>query len=129
MTEFINLLPGDPAPHFIQRSFANPTYTFDRVAGRYIVMCFFMAAGDAHSTAALRAVRERPDLFDDDNMTFFGISTDPNDETERRIADSYPGYRFFFDFDLKISKLFGTAPVDVATGSKAIPGSTTLGGS
>lgn len=112
MTEFANILPGDPAPHFIQRSFANPTYTFDRAAGRHILLCFFLAAGDPHSAAALKAVRARTDLFDDENIAFFGVSTDPADDTEKRVADFYPGFRFFFDFDLKISKLYGAAPLD-----------------
>ena len=119
MTEFLNLLPGDPAPYFVQRSFANPNYTFDRAAGRYLVLCFFLTGADAHSDAALRAVRGRPDLFDDKKLAFFGVSTDPKDDTEKRVADSYPGYRFLFDFDLKVCSLYGAVPV--ATSSDEPP--------
>ena len=111
MTEFLNLLPGDPAPYFVQRSFSNPTYTFDRAAGRYLVLCFFLTSADAHSDAALRAVRERTDLFDDKKLAFFGVSTDQKDDTEKRVADFYPGYRFLFDFDLKVCSLYGAVPV------------------
>jgi hypothetical protein len=33
MTRFVILSPGDAAPHFVQRSPANPRFAFDTVAG------------------------------------------------------------------------------------------------
>jgi predicted 2-oxoglutarate/Fe(II)-dependent dioxygenase YbiX/peroxiredoxin len=107
MTVHVNLLPDDPAPHFHQRSFANPRYAFDSAAGRYIVLCFFGSASDAHSQAAIAAARSRADIFDDETASFFGVSIDPGDETGKRVADSYPGFRFFWDFDLTASRLYG----------------------
>jgi predicted 2-oxoglutarate/Fe(II)-dependent dioxygenase YbiX/peroxiredoxin len=110
MSTRVVLSAGDPAPWFKQRSFANPDYSFDTVAGRYIVLCYFASAADAHSQAAIAAVRGQEAIFNDDFACFFGISIDPNDESETRIADSYPGYRFFWDFNGKIGQLYGTLP-------------------
>jgi predicted 2-oxoglutarate/Fe(II)-dependent dioxygenase YbiX len=51
----------------------------------------------------------RADLFNDTFASFFGISTDPLDETEGRVSARTPGYRFFWDFDLSASRLYGAA--------------------
>jgi hypothetical protein len=65
MPSYVRLSVGDPAPWFTQRAITNPKYVFDTAAGRYIVMCFFGSAGDAHAAAALKAVRARSNLFDE----------------------------------------------------------------
>src|SRR5262245_31957411 len=110
MPTYVNLTPGDPAPWFFQRSFANPGYAFDTAAGRYVVLCFFGSAGDAHSQAAIKATRARARFFDDTTASFFGVSLDPGDETAKRVADHYPGYRYFWDFDGIIGRLYGALP-------------------
>lgn len=112
MPDFINLLAGDPAPTFRQRSFANPRYAFDTAAGRFIVMAFFGTAGDPNTQARIKAVMAEPNIFNDRKACFFGISNDPSDETDKRVQERYPGYRYFYDFDLKISKLYGAAAQD-----------------
>ncbi len=101
------VLPGDPAPGFHQRTPSNPRYAFDTAAGRYIALCFLGSAAEARSQAALRAVLGRPDLFDDDHAAFFAVSNDPADETEARLANRVPGFRVFWDFDLKVARLYG----------------------
>ena len=121
MATYVNLTSGDPAPWFHQRSYANPRYAFDNAAGRYIVLCFFSSAADAHGRAAIEAVRSRRQIFDDAHACFFGVSLDPGDETNKRVADSYPGYRFFWDFDGTISKLYGAIPSDAAPGARNVP--------
>ncbi len=110
MQKYIAVQPGDPGPWFHARSAANPRYAFDSAAGRYLVLCFFGTAGDAQSAAALEAAKARPDLFDDVHASFFGVSLDPADETERRVAERYPGYRYFWDFDGRIGRLYGALP-------------------
>jgi peroxiredoxin len=107
MATFVNLSPGDTAPWFVARSSHNPRYAFDTVAGRTVVLCFFASSTDAHSRAALTAMRERTDVFDDVTAAFFGISLDPRDEIEHRLADRYPGYRYLFDPDGAASRLYG----------------------
>lgn len=57
--------------------------------------------------AAIGAALARPDLFNDARAAFFGVSVDRADETERRIADKTPGYRFFHDHDGAVSRLYG----------------------
>ena len=109
MPAFLNLLPGDTAPEMTVRSFANPRYVLGSAAGRYLVLCFFGSAADAHSQAAMKAAMAQPDLFDDAKACFFGVSVDAADETQKRVQDRYPGYRFFFDFDCALSRAYGAA--------------------
>lgn len=116
------LTPGDAAPGFIQRSVSNPRYAFDSAAGRYLVLCFYGSAGDAHAQAALEAAHGRPDIFDDDRACFFGVSVDPEDEAAGRVANRIPGYRHFWDFDLTASRRYGVAGKEAnpASGSVAL---------
>lgn len=107
---YANLLPGDSAPTFRQRSLSNPRYVLDVAAGRYMVLCFFGSAADAAGRAAIAAARARPELFDDQHAAFFGVSFDPSDETETRLEERYPGYRFFLDFDGVAGRLYGALP-------------------
>jgi predicted 2-oxoglutarate/Fe(II)-dependent dioxygenase YbiX/peroxiredoxin len=105
-------MAGDPAPWFHQRSASYPRYAFDTAGGRYIVLCFFASAGDPRGRRAVHAVLARRQVFDDVKACFFGVSLDPADEAEKRVVDSMPGLRFFWDFDAKVSKLYGAAASD-----------------
>ncbi|MBI2768634.1 MAG: 2OG-Fe(II) oxygenase [Burkholderiales bacterium] len=116
MASYFNILAGDPAPWFVQRTRANANFAFDVAAGRYIVLCFFASAADPQGRAAVDAALARPDIFNDNGCTFFGVSVDPADESSGRIADSYPGYRFFWDFDARVSRLYGALPYETAPG-------------
>jgi peroxiredoxin len=118
MARYINLLAGDPAPWFRQRSFANPRYALHAAAGRYLVLCFFGSAAHPLAQAAIDMALKRPDIFNDAHCSFFGISLDPRDESENRVADRYPGYRFFWDFDAQVSELYGAAPLDTGLAQK-----------
>ncbi len=109
---FAVVAPGDPAPWFTQRTLKKPTYAFDTVAGRYIVLCFFASANDETGRAAIAAAMERSDLFDDARASFFGITLDPRDEAEGRLRERYPGIRFFLDFDGQVSRQYGAIPKD-----------------
>lgn len=120
MSKPVVILPGDPAPAFVQRAVANPRFVFSSAAGRYLVLCFFGSAADAHAQAALAAVKARGDLFDDAHASFFGVSVDPADEAQRRVQDSYPGYRFLWDFDLSVSKLYGAVPTEAAPSGQGL---------
>lgn len=115
------LLPGDPAPWFNQRSMSNPRFAFNSVGGRYIVLCFFGSAADARGRAAIDAVIARRAIFDDTNICFFGVSSDPADEAAGRIAEIMPGVRYFLDYDLSVARQYGVAPRDTADGESNIP--------
>lgn len=120
MASYVSLLAGDPAPWFRQRTSANPRFAFDTVAGRYLVLCFFASAADPHSRAAVDAALERRDIFNDEKASFFGVSLDPKDESEKRVADRPPGVRFFWDFDASVSALYGAVPIDAADSLDAV---------
>jgi len=118
MPRYINLLAGDPAPWFRQRSFANPRYALHAAAGRYLVLCFFGSAADPLSRAAIDMALRRQDIFNDSHCAFFGVSLDPGDESEKRVADRYPGYRFLWDFDAQVSELYGVVPLEAGMEQK-----------
>jgi len=109
-----SFLSGDPVPWFYAASDTNPNYCFDPVAGRYFVVSFFgsnalekAAAVLNHVTGPLRG------LFDDENISFFGVSIDRRDKAERGLREMLPGIRFFWDYDLRISALYGaTDPIE-----------------
>jgi predicted 2-oxoglutarate/Fe(II)-dependent dioxygenase YbiX/peroxiredoxin len=108
-----NLLPGDAAPWFKQRSTGSPSFVFDTCAGRYILLCFYGSAGDSAGRVALDAVQAQRELFDDAHACFFGVSIDRNDLLQERVREQVPGIRHFLDFDCSISQLYGAAPTTI----------------
>lgn len=112
MARYVNLLPGDPAPRFFTRSSSSPRYLFDAAGGRNLVLCFMDSATNPHGRAAAQAALKRRDVFDDVHASFFGVSNDPADEREKRVQTVLPGYRFFWDFDRNIARLYGAWPHD-----------------
>lgn len=103
-----SLFVGDPAPWFTCRSNNNPTFHFDTVGGKYIVLSFFGSVASADYAAILHFMTtELRHYFDDEKISFFGVSIDPADETEHRMAPQKPGIRFFWDFDRSVSALYG----------------------
>jgi predicted 2-oxoglutarate/Fe(II)-dependent dioxygenase YbiX/peroxiredoxin len=110
------LLAGDSAPLFRQRSTSNPRFLFDTAAGRHVLLCFFGSAADDHARAAIDAVLARADLFNDARASFFGVSMDPADEAGRLTA-RIPGYRYFWDTDALVGKLYGVVAADFREGA------------
>lgn len=97
---------GDPAPGFVQRTHANPRFSFDSAAGRYLVLGFAGSGGDPAVQRAMRAIMARRDLFDDEHASFFAVTQDPQDEAQGRLADRLPGCRIFWDFDHRIARRY-----------------------
>ena len=114
---FVNLMRGDPAPRFTAATASNPSYIFDTVAGRYVVLCFFVSGGTPGAAAALQAVAENRHRFDDERACFFGITADPRDRDDGRARQSLPGVRYFWDFDGSVCKAYGAVPLDAAAGT------------
>ncbi|HEX9933515.1 MAG TPA: 2OG-Fe(II) oxygenase [Allosphingosinicella sp.] len=109
------LEPGDAAPWFRAPALGgSPNYVFDTAAGRPILMLFFGTAGRPETAAALAAVQAKRGLFDDENACFFGVSCDPADAADGRIAQRIPGIRFFLDHERAVSRLYGAAPAEQA---------------
>ncbi|HYC43933.1 MAG TPA: 2OG-Fe(II) oxygenase [Burkholderiales bacterium] len=99
--------PGEPAPWFIARSTSNERYHFDTVGGRCVVLCFLGSAADAYSRGVVECFLRHRAVFNDERACFFGVTADPRDEREARLTQVLPGYRYFWDFDLAVSKLYG----------------------
>jgi peroxiredoxin/predicted 2-oxoglutarate/Fe(II)-dependent dioxygenase YbiX len=116
VSEYKKLWPGDPAPWFKQKSTSSENYHFDSVGGRYILLCFFQTASDVHGQGMLNILQQHRALFNDDHMCFFGISVDPDDMLNKRVQESMPGIRYFWDFDGHIGKLYGAIPQEATLG-------------
>jgi predicted 2-oxoglutarate/Fe(II)-dependent dioxygenase YbiX/peroxiredoxin len=112
MAEYVTLLPGDPAPWFIQRATTNPRYVFDSAAGRFLVLCFFGSSTDPQARDALNAVRQNRHLFDDQRASFFGVTLDTRDEGAAEVTEQLPGMRFLLDFNGAVSRLYGSVAID-----------------
>lgn len=94
--QFVNLRAGDPAPWFVQRSSNSENFKFDTVGGRYVLMCFLVTAGNPRAKPVMEFLARNRARFDDEQLTFFGISNDAADE--KRLVQHPPGIRYFWDF-------------------------------
>ncbi len=103
----VGLYRGDPAPWFTVRCTSNEQYHFESIGGRCVVLCFFGSAAQPLSAAVLAAFLERREIFDDERACFFGVSVDPEDERQQRVRQRLPGFRWFWDFDLAVSRAYG----------------------
>lgn len=113
---FVNLMRGDPAPRFQAATASNPNYIFDTVAGRYVVLCFFVSGGTPGAAAALQGVAANRHRFDDERLCFFGVTVDPGDRDAGRVEQSLPGVRYFLDFDGSVCKAYGAVPRETVAG-------------
>jgi peroxiredoxin/predicted 2-oxoglutarate/Fe(II)-dependent dioxygenase YbiX len=100
------LTVGEFAPWFVAPCSDRPNYTFNSVAGRYVVLSFYGSAADEAGKKFVDLMHAA-DIFDDKQACFFGVSLDPRDEGEGRVSQRIPGLRYFRDFDGGISKLYG----------------------
>jgi len=100
---------GEPAPFFAAATDGVERYSLDVVAGRWIVLMFFGTTAQAAPAEGLALALERRALFNGPDAVLFGVSVDPSDRAQRGLANSEPGVRFFWDFDLAVSKLWGVA--------------------
>ncbi len=113
---------GEPAPWFECRSPVNPRFHFYTMAGHFIVLCFFGSSTNEIARQTLDAFRSRRESFDDVNCCFFGVSVDPQDEAQGLVQEELPGIHVFWDFDRRVSTLYGANGATDETGnSKYVP--------
>jgi len=99
---------GEGAPTFCAPVLDdNPQFRFDRAAGPLILMLFGGSGGWGPASDAIALVARHAHLFDDKQASFFGVTVDPNDAAQGRIARRLPGIRWFLDYDMAISRLYG----------------------
>ena len=100
---------GDPVPYFVVASSNNPKFHFSSVAGHYIVMSFLGSLqNDISQNIYNNIISECRDFFDDEKITYFAVTTNPEDEASGRIKQIIPGMRYFKDYDQNISKKYGS---------------------
>jgi peroxiredoxin/predicted 2-oxoglutarate/Fe(II)-dependent dioxygenase YbiX len=115
----VTLAPGDPAPWFNQNSSIRPDLGLQGLASRYVVLCFYGSASDDRGRTAIETALANPGLFDGTRISFFGVSTDPQDESKRNLRGRL-GVRFVWDWDLSVSRLYGAVPKDSRRGQGLI---------
>jgi predicted 2-oxoglutarate/Fe(II)-dependent dioxygenase YbiX len=98
---------GDPIPTFGGRTNVSDRFSIGNQAGRFLVFCLFGSAADENARRTLDAIVANRTLFDDIKLSFFGVSTDPADESLQRVKPIVPGIRYFWDFDHAISRILG----------------------
>ena len=116
---YVHLTPGDPAPWFHLRTAGDEHIFLDKMAGRYVVLCFFLSAADPAGAAAIEAAMAHCHLFDDRKACFLGVSADRSDETAGRLRENLPGLRHLLDFDAALSRSYGGVPLE-ATGNAPV---------
>ena len=98
---------GEPAPFFTAETDGIANYSIEVAAGRWIVLMVFGTLGADACRVAHETVLARRALFNDADAAFYGVSVDMKDRFERGLANAPVGLRYFWDFDQKISRLYG----------------------
>ena len=98
---------GEPAPFFTAETDGIANYSIEVAAGRWIVLMVFGTLGAEVCRVAHDKVLARRALFNDADAAFYGVSVDMKDRVERGLANAPFGLRYFWDFDQKISRLYG----------------------
>ena len=109
-TEMKHLRPGEPAPFFVGRTQANPTFAFANVAGRYLLLGFTPSDVEARSQI-FGVMGQNMDLLSDENVACFVVL---RDESSFARARDRSGMRWFFDPEGKIGRLYGAIGEDGA---------------
>lgn len=108
---------GDPAPWFRCAASNNPSFHFETCAGRYLVISFLQSASRPESKLLIDAVTgPMRELFDDVKLLYFSVTTDPQDDAEGRLVNMVPGIRHFWDYDARVSSLYGAFSEEVFIG-------------
>ncbi|WP_294335889.1 2OG-Fe(II) oxygenase [uncultured Sphingomonas sp.] len=99
---------GEFAPWFKGQILdGRPDWAFPSAAGAPVVLFFLGSAGAPRVADALATVLAQAGRFDDVRARLFGVTCDPSDVVQRRIAQRLPGIRHFLDYDRAISQAYG----------------------
>jgi peroxiredoxin len=105
------LKPGEPAPWFRGSTPSNPEFTFDSVAGRYVLLAF-LPRQDGPRHEALKALAAHRPMFDDARLSAFALVRDAQTQAG---AQDMTGLRWVSDLDGSVSAQFepeGAEPPD-----------------
>jgi predicted 2-oxoglutarate/Fe(II)-dependent dioxygenase YbiX/peroxiredoxin len=101
------LTMGEPAPWVVLGSRQRPDFKFDTLAGRYVVVTFFLSTAWPFGRRIVDAFMAARGRFDDELVSWAGVSIDPDDDRLHRAVEALPGMRPFWDFDGAASRLYG----------------------
>lgn len=106
-------IPGEAVPTFTAACSTGKAYAIDMDAGKRIVLSFVRTAGDAAGKAVMDGVFEQQHRYDGKNLKFMSVSVDTADQVEQRLATVAPGITHLWDFDQKLSQLYGACQESV----------------
>ena len=106
-TRALPLAVGEPAPWFVGRTRLREQFHFHTVGGRTIVLAFLGSASHPAGAALLAELTKYRAWFDDERLSFFGVSWDRRDLGNPALKDALPGVRFFWDFDGSLHARYG----------------------
>ncbi len=86
-------------------------FAFDPVGGRYIVLGFYRTACDTTGQIVLNEVHKQSHLLGEEKVSFFGISTDLEDKSERDVEARFSSIRFLWDTDGSLDRAYGVGGV------------------
>lgn len=101
------LTMGESAPWFVAGSRQRPDFKFDTLAGRYVVVSFFVSAAWPAGRRIVDAFFAERSRFDDERVSWAGVSIDPDDDRLERVLEALPGMRPLWDFQGAASRLYG----------------------
>ena len=88
----------------------NALFSFDTVAGRYIMLACFSSSSDPEAAEFLKGIEDNKHLFSTATLAFFAITADPKDEEKLKPQDPYGPIRFFYDTSGKVYDQYGNSP-------------------
>jgi peroxiredoxin/predicted 2-oxoglutarate/Fe(II)-dependent dioxygenase YbiX len=113
---------GDPAPWFTIASTSNPNYHFDTVGGYRVILFFFGSAKNQSCRVILDQFLARTDRLEAAQIPFFGVSVDPDDRDLATQIHNPTYFKFLWDFDQTVSRLYGVCqPQETGDRDSATP--------
>ena len=103
---------GEPAPHWVAMTDANPRFVVSSLAGRYVLLGFLGSAAQPGIAESLTALTGAAAGLNGDHACAMLISIDPADREQGRIPQNLPFWRAVWDFDGAVSRAHGVVSSD-----------------
>lgn len=105
---------GDGVPWFRAASDVNADFDFSSMAGRYVVLSFLGSLKIEPVASIAREFLTYQNIFDGARLAMALVTIDLRD-AQSTATINLPATRLFFDFDRRISRMFGLVPDDSST--------------
>lgn len=101
------LLLGEPAPWFTLPSPSNPQYNIDTVGGHRTILLFLGHCSVPTIKRVLDGFLDLQPQLASERIPLFAISTDPNDQSLQALVEPTSYFKFLWDFESQVSRLYG----------------------